>query len=384
MKELLFDGTAMQSTAAAKYHGGGEYAKFIFNELINQNREFDVVLDKGRETDPEIIKTLKSRLNGKIIEITRKEDIYRNCKKEEYKKFFTAHPYEYEDYSGSSQFIGVIHGIRPIELPWDKYKYKFYASPQKRLVAKILGSSKHFVQYWKSKHIKQYTKLLKIPDAKFITVSNHSKYSILNEFRFIRPSQLIVSYSPFNLLKGVRNEESGNTPYFLMISGNRYEKNVWRAALALDKLFSDGRLDNFKVIIMGAGDREIWKKLKNRDKFELKGYVSYEELGNLYANAFTYIYPSLNEGFGYPPLHAMGLGVPVIASSSTSIPEVCDNAASYFTPYSIGDLCSRILRITDDSAYREELIKRGKRRVSELLEMQEKSVCHLIDTIYNF
>ena len=132
---------------------------------------------------------------------------------------------------------------------------------------------------------------------------------------------------------------------------------------------------------MGTGHEGLWSKLKNQESFEFRGYVSYQELGDLYANAFAFVYPSLNEGFGYPPLYAMALGVPVIASSSTSIPEVCADAASIFSPTSYDDLASRILRLIDSEEYRDILITKGKKRVTELSNMQIKSVSDLITEI---
>lgn len=379
MKLLLFDGTAMQSTKDAVFHGGGEYAKFIFEYLIENNIDFDIIIDSKRNIDDRISNLINSEFKGQVIESSSKQEIYNAARIENYKSFFTAHPYEYFDYSGSSRFIGVIHGLRAIELPWDKFKYHFYSNPLKRTAAYILGKLPIFIKYWRNKHITNIERILKIPEAKFITVSNHSKYSILNIFPFLKAEQLIVNYSPFKLLKG--KKVNNTIPYFLMVSGNRYEKNVWRAAKTFDKLITDGRLSNYKIIILGTGHEGLWSKLKNQESFEFRGYVSYQELGDLYANAFAFVYPSLNEGFGYPPLYAMALGVPVIASSSTSIPEVCADAASIFSPTSYDDLASRILRLIDSEEYRDILITKGKKRVTELSNMQIKSVSDLITEI---
>lgn len=379
--KLLFDGTIMQTTSTILFHGGGEYAKYIFKELIKRNISFDIVLNVNKLTDDETKEFIENEFKGEVIEVGNKNDIYTVAKKERYSNFFTAYPNEYDDYSGTSKFVGVIHGIRAIELPWDKYKHKFYSSPIKRCIAYSLSKFPCFVNYWRMKHIEKVSRFLSIRDAEFITVSYHSKYSILNFFPFLRDDQMSVYYSPFNLLEG----EKVNTdiqPYFLMISGNRYEKNVWRAALAFDKLFTDGRLNGYKVVIAGGNNISIWKELKNTHRFEIRGYLSYKELGNLYANAYAFVYPSLNEGFGYPPLQAMALGIPVIASSATSIPEVCGDAACYFSPTSIDDLCSRILRLVFSDCYRSELINQGKKRVKYLLDRQADSIDEMIKNLF--
>ena len=380
MVRFLFDGTAMQSTSTAKFHGGSEYAKFIFRELIKRDYYFDVVVSKYRDTDEDIIEILEKSLKGSIIEICSNEEIYKLANIDTYDVFFSAHPYEYGNYSGSTKLIGVIHGIRTIELPWDRYKYKFYQGSLKRQLAKVLGRCNWFIDYWRNKHIKKMKQLLSVRNAEFITVSNHSKYALLTFFPFLKEEQITVFYSPFSLLTG---KSIKSKPYFLIVSGNRYEKNVWRAAMAFDRLFTEGRLQDYRVVITGSGDKRIWHQLKNIDRFDLKGYVSYEELGTLYSNAFSFIYPSLNEGFGYPPLYAMALGVPVIASSSTSIPEVCGNAACYFSPTSVDDLCGRILRVVYDDEYRNNLITAGRERVRYLLEQQNQSVEKMINYLFN-
>jgi glycosyltransferase involved in cell wall biosynthesis len=65
---------------------------------------------------------------------------------------------------------------------------------------------------------------------------------------------------------------------------------------------------------------------------KLLGYVSDAQLRALYENAAAYVFPSLYEGFGIPPLEALALGCPVIASNAAAIPEVCGESAWYFAP----------------------------------------------------
>jgi len=110
--------------------------------------------------------------------------------------------------------------------------------------------------------------------------------------------------------------------------------------------------------------------------------VSTDELEQLYEQAFCFVYPSLNEGFGYPPLKAMGYGTPVIASSATSIPEVCDDAACYFSPTNMDDMAARILRVSYDGDYRSMLIERGLRRVEDLQSMQVQELDIILRMIF--
>ena len=77
------------------------------------------------------------------------------------------------------------------------------------------------------------------------------------------------------------------------------------------------------------------KSVVNKEKFHFLDYVDYATLENYFNDAFCFVYPSLNEGFGYPPIQAMKYGTPVIASAISSIPEVCQNAVCYFNPFSM-------------------------------------------------
>ena len=81
-------------------------------------------------------------------------------------------------------------------------------------------------------------------------------------------------------------------------------------------------------------------------------------------------------------MKAMGYDVPVIASSATSIPEVCADAACYFSPTSIDDLCNRILQLYYDEDLRIKLSQQGRKRVAELLEIQRKSLDDMFEYLF--
>ena len=115
-----------------------------------------------------------------------------------------------------------------------------------------------------------------------------------------------------------------------MISCNRWLKNSYRGILALDQFFSDKKNQNYKAVILGQIPKRLQKKIKNIEKFEFKKYVDNDELEKLYAEAFALFYPTLNEGFGYPPIEAMKYGTPILSSAIASLPEVCGDAAIYF------------------------------------------------------
>ena len=93
------------------------------------------------------------------------------------------------------------------------------------------------------------------------------------------------------------------------------------------------------------------------------GYVSDGELRALYENAVCFVFPSLYEGFGLPPLEAMHCGCPVIVSRCASLPEICGDAALYCDPNDPADLAAQIRVLAQSPSLRTELREAGLARV---------------------
>jgi glycosyltransferase involved in cell wall biosynthesis len=382
-KKLLFDGTSTQSSLNVKFHGGGEYAKFVLRKSIEFGYCFDIVFSENRPIESDIHQLLEENKSIKVYYVKHKNEIYSLIERNNYDCFYSALPYKYTDYKLETVFIMVIHGLRSIELPWDEYRYKYYRNRLKRLFACIISKNGFLKSCLKRKHISLFSKLVKIENTRIITVSEHSKYSLLNFFPFLKPDKISVYYSPFDYFDmSFEPNQIITKDYFLIINANRYEKNAYRAMSAFDVLFSKGYLENKKVTVVGGLDLPFFNEIKNKDKFEQLPYVSYIELKKIFQNAFAFIYPSLNEGFGYPPLMAMEFNVPVIASSSTSIPEVCGNAALYFNPQSTDDLSNRILQINYNELLRKQLIYNGIRRVSDIKTNQEMQISNMLKLLF--
>jgi glycosyltransferase involved in cell wall biosynthesis len=107
------------------------------------------------------------------------------------------------------------------------------------------------------------------------------------------------------------------------------------------------------------------------------GAISDSELSALYRQAHAFVFPSLYEGFGIPPLEAMSLGCPVVVAQAASIPEICGDAALYFDPRDIASISYALERILDDEALRETLRQRATVRVEQFT--WERGACQLLD-----
>jgi glycosyltransferase involved in cell wall biosynthesis len=96
------------------------------------------------------------------------------------------------------------------------------------------------------------------------------------------------------------------------------------------------------------------------------GYVEDEQLPALYSGALVFVYPSLYEGFGLPPLEAMACGTPVVTSQGSSLGEVVGNAAILVDPYRTGAIADGMLEAISDSSRLESLRRSGLERVRHL------------------
>ena len=192
---------------------------------------------------------------------------------------------------------------------------------------------------------------------------------------------VVVCHSPIDFSTLYEPNENKQN-YFLLISANRWIKNNYRAIKALDDMFSMGLIEDKEVVVLGVGRLNFSRYVSNQEKFHFLDYVDYATLENYFNDAFCFIYPSLNEGFGYPPIQAMKYGTPVIASAISSIPEICQNAVAYFNPYSKNELQNRVLHISTNNNYYNGLKEKGFIRIDNLKKMQKEMLESLIDLVF--
>lgn len=379
MPKLLFNLERTQSTTTAKRHGGGIYGEIVFRRIIDRKLPVEVVYDSSRWLNPEIY-DLCVKHGIKMYDLAKDGGLQEVVDKSKADVFYTPLiPKGLSSIKGC-RLVCTIHGLRELELPTDKFMLRYSTTLRERVKSLLFLM---FPKWWRKRKWKQLEPYIGQDGIKFVTVSEQSNSSIKLFFPNQRQNKINVYYSPCTSnVEPDKTPQSLSEPYFLLVSGNRWEKNNLRAIMALDGLYADGLISGTKTIVTGAKDSSCYRyKLRNPDKFEFVGYVDDSRLAALYRDAFCFIYPTLNEGFGYPPLEAMKYGVPVLASPVTSVAEICGDGASYFNPYDIREIQMRISRILD-ADYRGELSRLGKKRFEIVKHRQEEDLDKLIDYIY--
>lgn len=220
--------------------------------------------------------------------------------------------------------------------------------------------------------------LIANPNAKIITVSNFSKYS-MKYFYDIPDDKLSVLYSPHrvsNLNINIENEilrelVKKKKKYYLMISANRKNKNPYKTIAAF-KRFAENDGCNSLLITVGYPKSEYPNHV-------VLPYLSETDLAYAMKHCYAFIFPSFFEGFGYPPLEAMMYGKPILCSNVTSIPEVVGDASISFSPFYTSDIY-RALCSLNELNY-NEFAKRSKKRYDYISLKQQEDLQKLLNLI---
>lgn len=211
----------------------------------------------------------------------------------------------------------------------------------------------------------------------------NSQFERENLLRFYNKKAVhVVHHAPFLAERYVGRSESdkgasvsGGIPYLLYPAVPWIHKNHYRlveAFLFLKKHLGYNR--PLKLVLAGAEQHDmatepLHKHLVHnndlKDSVEFLGFISDDELASLYKGALAIVFPSLYEGFGIPLADAMLFGVPVLTTRLSAIPEVCGEAAAYFSdPFDSGAMARDMLNFLQNERQREKLRRLGKARVA--------------------
>jgi len=207
---------------------------------------------------------------------------------------------------------------------------------------------------------------------KIITDSDFSRQEIAKYFPGHESNVRVIPLGFNRPVEQVQESElssrwQARRPYILSVGNIKPHKNLPRLEKAFEQiadrlphdLYIIGRGDGF--ISGGKGGHSV-----GNDRIHFTGFLPDEEVAAAYSYADLFVFPSLYEGFGLPPLEAMSYGIPVVASSAASIPEVCGDAALFCNPLDENSIAAAMFELLTVSELRLEYISRGKDRVQKV------------------
>ena len=237
----------------------------------------------------------------------------------------------------------------------------------KKHIVTIHDASSLVGPQWFSKKFKSFYKIfLPVLGKRALKVITNSNFSKSELIKYGVASQDKIRVIPGGVSPRFQssNENSKNKiikgPYVLSMGFGNPRKNISMLIQAWGEIPQKAK-GGRKLVILGKSDKVFSKE--NLKQFPhdvlLFGYAREESLPILYAGADAFVYPSLYEGFGFPPLEAMASGIPVLVSRIGSLVEICKDAALYCDPSDYKDISNQIVCILKNESLREELIKKG-------------------------
>jgi glycosyltransferase involved in cell wall biosynthesis len=253
--------------------------------------------------------------------------------------------------------------------------------------------------FWRSFHF-QMTKRVLAGAARIFAVSNFTRNEIEKLFE-IPPARVEVVYNAIDerFLHGhasaadrdlIARRYQVTYPFLLYAGRISAHKNVVRMIEAFSALKTELERDqaypDLKLIIIGddlSGNPDLRRTVVRsgvQHDVRFLGFVPIEVLRIFYDEAKIFVFPSLYEGFGLPPLEAMAHGTPVVTSNVSSLPEVVGNAAVLVNPENVFEIMRALRRVLMDQALRDRMKERGYQQAARF--SWEKSVRRILDAYH--
>ncbi|MEY3471248.1 MAG: hypothetical protein RLZZ223_598 [Candidatus Parcubacteria bacterium] len=203
---------------------------------------------------------------------------------------------------------------------------------------------------------------------KVITISEYTSQSIIKHFKLSSDKIKMIyegvdleRFNPLNAKEFEFDKYRITPKKYILYVGNVYpHKNIDRLINVFQTLRKNGIDENIKLVLVGKKDyffdlviNQV-RSLNLEDAVIFPGYVSDEKLISLYEQCLFYVFPSLYEGFGLPPLEAIAMGAPIVISNSTCLPEIFGEHIAYFDPKSDDNMVQVLYDFTVDKSKREQ------------------------------
>jgi len=347
-----------------QFTGIGRYVFEIVQEFFIQKPDWNFTLFLGeQEFEKFNISEINANRSGKIQKILAPEKIY---SKEEQTTFLK------KIAQTEGDIIWFPHFNVPIFCP-----KKFVVTVHDLTLSKFSGKKHSFL---KNIVYKSILKNALIRSQKIFTVSQNTKRDLENDEN-VSPEKIIVAgnavgdefinFSPDrNFWKNTSEILGIEKPFFLYTGQWRSHKNIVGMIKAFH-LFLKKNGNIAQLVITGKDNPLYPEFLEYRADHNLEedvlpvGLVPEKTLLHLYSHAKAYVFPSFYEGFGIPPLEAMAVQTPVIASNASCIPEVCGDAVEYFDPRNILEISEKMSEIFSNEELQENLVEKGLKQIQK-------------------
>lgn len=250
------------------------------------------------------------------------------------------------------------------------YSHRRAAPPSSKVVLTVFDMiHERFPAYFSSWDPLQKEKIASVQRADHvICISEHTRQDLI-QLHGIEEAKTSVVHLGFSLTDaGEKPCGATSRPYLLYVGARGGYKNF--EGLLKAYAMTSGLAREFDLVAFGGGElspreRTLIQELGLDDSKVRQMGGSDALLAGLYRGAALFVYPSLYEGFGIPPLEAMSFNCPVACSDTSSIPEVVGDAACLFDPESIDSMGAAIESVLNDDAVRRDLVARGQQRISQ-------------------
>jgi glycosyltransferase involved in cell wall biosynthesis len=328
--------------------GKGYYAAHLVDEILKQDKVNQYIL--YTDCPVEIYRGFK---NAETRPVGKKGLFWhKSVLKDAYKENLDVY------FSPTSYIIPAIHNPKKLKVVMTVHDLVAFLFPQ-RHNKKAVFTEKFTLQ----KALKKVVKVL--------SVSENTKRDLVNRFNCKDNLVDIVSNAASEIYEPIPEEiydhfkDAHNLPEkFIFCAGTLEPRKNYPTLL---RGFAEvvKKMPDVKLLI--AGKRgwmfdEIYKTVHDLgidDNVRFLGYVPERDLVYLYNLATVFVWPSLYEGFGIPPLEAMQSGCPVITSNTSSLPEVVGKGAITVDPYDEKELADAMIKVLKDSELSKELIRKG-------------------------
>jgi glycosyltransferase involved in cell wall biosynthesis len=216
-------------------------------------------------------------------------------------------------------------------------------------------------ELWKARKALYYDSVIRRAGRKasgILTISDYSREEIIAWGKFPPEKVHAVYLAAGEAFAPVGNVYKNPKPYYLYVGNHSPHKNVRRLLQAFAR---SGLNREFDLLLAGMPVGYWLEKIRElgmAESIKELGFIPDRDLPSLYRGAFCFVFPSLYEGFGLPPLEAMACGTPVVVSNAASLPEVVGEAGIYVDPLDIENIADGLARMAD-SSINSEFARKG-------------------------